>query len=413
MALPCVNPNLVHFVNRENELDFLIDKISFPIDQINGINPDERVVHLVGKFAVGKSLLLCKYHNRILDRENTLSIILSLDDYSNLSGENFIFRVLNFLYTRIASLLGNQLLNTARMSTQEIANTVLLGLGNLQRRNNVALLVDEVSVLSPDQVELLEDYFLAGCLKLPRIVLILTGRNAVSGWKDFSLRPTARNNIIELFGFNLDNTQEQIEMLNPQAIDLAPKIHEISGGSPGINKIILTQASDGNPTQFNELEALHACNQELYDAVADFGRALPPDIAAELLPALEALCVLQDFDKEYEMPVLLRTHASLGGVWDAKRSASLLNILSRIQVGPGRLVDWDKGKSAYAMEEQIRDTLEKELKIRDKDLWRTLHCTAMKTYAQWAKDYDSDIFASKLAHHRTQLVAAGFDPDHC
>jgi hypothetical protein len=302
--------------------------------------------------------------------------------------------------------------NNIRKNVQYLADDLKRELVILQRRKTVVFLMDEVNILSSEQIEALEDYFLFPFINLPNTVLILTGRHAISGWKDFSLRPTANTNVIELFGFDFYDTQKQIEMLNPHANNLAPKVFEISGGSPGNNKTILNQAG-GNPLQINELDALRACNQELYDAIKVVDHGLHQDIAVELLPALEALCVLQDFYKEYEMPMMLAAHTGLHGVWDVRRSATLLSILSGIQVGPGRLVDWDKGKSAYAIEEQIRLNLEQELKIRDKDLWKTLHCTAMKMYSTWAKDYDSDIFGAKSEHHRTQLAAAGFDPDNC
>jgi hypothetical protein len=77
-------------------------------------------------------------------------------------------------------------------------------------------------------------------------------------------------------------------------------------------------------------------------------------------------------------------------------------------------VDWDREKSALAVEEQTRFSLEKELEIRDMNLWKALHCTAMKMYAEWAKEYGSDsIFANKSEYHKVQLMNAGIDPETC
>jgi hypothetical protein len=407
MALPCDDFNLAEFVDRESELEILLQKVSF---SANPKRSEERVLHLIGKSDIGKSFLLCKYHDHLVSIGDVESFFISFEPFFGLPRDQFVARILDLLYNRI---VGVAPVNNIRNNVKHLADDLKRELDILQRRKPVVFLMDEVNILSSDQIEDLEDYFLSHCISLPNTVLILTGRHSASGWKDFPLRPTHNKNVIELLRFDLDYTQEQIEILNPNALDLAPKIFEISGGSPGNNKKILDQAR-GNPLQINDLSALRACNQELYDEVAVVGQTLPQEIATELLPALEALCVLQDFDKEYEMPVLLAAHPDLNGIWDVKRSASLFNILSGIQVGRGRLVDWDKGKGAYAIEEQIRLNLEKELMIRDKDLWKTLHCTAMKMYAQWVNDYpDTDIFAGKSEDHKTQLGTAGFDPDNC
>ncbi len=407
MAFPCVNPNLADFVDRKEELELLIEKVSFSTDQ-NSKKPlsHERVMHLIGESSVGKSLLLCKYHNNIFNREKTKSVILSFKDYLGFSGDQFTIQVLNFLYSRIALFLGVQPPNTVGRSAQEISTMFLEDLEILQRNNNVAFLMDEVSMLSDEQIDVLESYFLARCLNLPNTVLILTGRQVMVGWKDFGLRPLKRQegkgNILELTGFDFDKTREQINLVRPSANNLASKIYEISGGSPGKNKQILNRVLN-DPPWIVELDALHACNQELYDALAVAGQGLPENVTAELLPALEALCILQDFDKEYEMPVLLEAHFGLNGTWDIRRSALLLNILAKIHVGTGRLVDWKKSSSAYSVEGQIKFSLEQELKIRDKVLWKVLHFTAMKMYSKWAKQYASDIFTQKYLYHKSVL----------
>lgn len=408
MAFPCVNPNLASFVDRTEELEILIEKVSFPTDQNNVKKPlsHERVVHLIGKSAIGKSLLLCKYHNQILNLENTQSIFLSFEDYKDFLDAEFVVRVLNFLCAQITIFLETQPLDTTGRTAQEISNMMLTYLDILQKKNNVAFLMDEVNMLSREQIIALEDYFLGPCLNLSNIVLILTGRQIVTGWKEFALRPlpnkNGKGNVMELRGFDFDKTREQINIVKPSAIDLAHKIHEISGGSPGKNKNILNQiASD--PPQIVEIDALRACNQELYDAFVVAKQGLPENIASELLPALEALCILQDFDKEYEMPILLGAHCDLNGTWDVKRSSTLLDILSKIQVGTGRLVDWHPVYSAYSVEGQIKHSLEQELKLRNSVLWRVLHFTAMKMYAKWATEYSSDIFEKKRLYHKSVL----------
>jgi hypothetical protein len=399
------------FVNRKDELDNLLKIASF---SANLKASDERVIHVIGKSGVGKSWLMRRFCNILLKEHSryVLPLYINLQDYAGLTKDDFTVQFLKFVGDKIASELNISFPFQNTNELEEYSGWVLRGIEQVQKQKTFVLLLDEISVLSVDQIEVLEDYFLTHFITLPNTVLILTGRHTVSGWKNFSLRPGVNRNVMELSGFSLYYTQKHIEILNPQANNLVPKIHEISGGSPGNNKKILNQAG-GNPLQINELNALRACNQELYDAIAVVGQTLPHDIAAELVPALEALCVLQDFDKEYEMPNILAAHPGLEGVWDVRRSANLLSNLSRIQVGPGKLVDWDKGKSAYAIDEQIRVNLEKQLKIGDKEFWKTLHCTAMKIYAQWAREYKTDFFKAKSKYHKSQLEQAGINLSDC
>lgn len=411
------NFNLSQFVDRKEELSQLIKKISYLSDKNNEEMPSdyERVVHLVGKSGVGKSFLLFKYQDYILKNGIAHPLFLSLKPFLIPSGEEFIVRVLDFLYSNIAFVLGKQPIKKFQGSVNDLSSALHYELDILQRKDKVVFLIDDVNILSNDQIQVLEDYFLAHSLLLPRTVLILSGRHLVTGWKDFALRPYIggdKENVIELSGFGFEYTQKQIQAINPNIDDLVATIHEISGGSPGNNRRIVEQIGDFR--QFNELEAIRICNQGFYEAIAEAALGLPESTANDLLLTLESLCVLQDFDKEYEMPVMLSTHPALNGTWTVQRCADLLNILSKVQVGPGRLVDWDMQKSALTLEEQTRFNLEKELKIRDINLWKKLHCTAMKMYSEWADQYGMDsIFADKSEYHKVQLMNARIDPKTC
>ena len=246
----------------------------------------------------------------------------------------------------------------------------------------------------------------------------------ISGLKDFDLRPKnelrkkfdvselkENANVVELLRFDIENTKKQLEASKKtQDMKFAARMQKITGGSPGNNRKIIDKITS-DPPQLDELDAIHACNEELYAEFKKAGQKLSPTLAAQLLPALEALSVLQDFDKEYEAPILLAAHTGLSGLWDLKRSSELLNDLCNIYIGPGLLVDWNG--DAYAIEDQVRFNLEQELKIGNPILWKKLHCTAMKMYADWAKKYSSDIFETKSEYHRTTLRDAGFDPETC
>lgn len=413
MVLPCADFDFNLFVDRDAEKIRLERMASFSVDQKNEEKPRDyqRVAHLVGKSKVGKSYLLCNY-NRYLEYKDIHRIGLSFTNINVSKDDLFIVRVLNILYDQIAPYVVGQPRDRSGMAVNSLSDLFIEEITHIEKKSMVAFLFDEVSMLSDNRIRLLEDYLLARVLLLPNIIVVLAGRYLINGWKEFALRPRADVNVIELSGFDYENTQKQIKALNPHLDSLVSEIHDISGGSPGNNRKIVEGL--GNPPQLNKLSVIHICNQEFFEALAEVRMRIPESTANELLPALEALCVLQDFDKEYEMPVMLSAHPSLEGAWTVQCCANLLNILSEIQIGPGKLVDWDKEKSALALEEQTRFSLEKELKIRDINLWKTLHCTAMKMYSDWANKYGMDsIFADKADYHKAQLINVGGDLETC
>ena len=411
MMLPFELPR---FIDREEDVEFL-KSLVLSVLKSEKIDASKRVFHLVGMASIGKTSLLRRYEYCLThELPTSCSFNISFLDYATLPVEMFVERVFRAFELQIDTHLGVQPLDNDDITIEAVAQYASRLQGNietLQRDKAVVFLIDEVDILKRDMVEALEDYMLALWLNFPKSIFFLTGRSIVTGWKNFDLRPTA-DNIRNLGAFNHEHTELQVLNENPAAKHLTDQIFEISGGSPGINKNILDQAR-GNPPEIVELDAIRACNREFYEAIGKAGTGLPANLAAELLPALEALCVLQDFDREYEAPVLFTAHKNLSGNWDVKRSISLFSILTNIQIGPGKLIDWDMSKNAYAIEEQTRTTLEQEIQIRDNELRHTLHCTAMKMYTGWADEYDSDIFRNKAAYHRAKLEQAGFDPADC
>lgn len=397
------------FIDREMETAYFLNRFNYSLSSDEGKPRDyQRVIHLVGKSGIGKSALVKRWVN-LSNQNSDFSVIgISLVNFAVLEGDNYIRDVISYF----AHLLGFNLQKNSISGVSDLSRMFFANLNILQTKMKVAFLLDEVNVLTFDQINLLEDYFLSGCLSLPNIIIVLAGRHLITGFKEFALRPLEQVNVMTLSGFDFETTERQIGLLNPNATSFAPLIYEISGGSPGNIKKIVGQI--GDPIQFNELEAIHSVNEELYVALSIIKKNAPQNTVDELLPALESLCVLQDFDKEYEMPIMLSTHPDLSGDWSVNRCADLLNILSKVQVGPGRLIDWDREKSALAIEEQTRFNLEKELKIRNMNLWKTLHCSAVKMYSEWANQFGMDsIFADKAEFHKTQLIRAGIDPETC
>ncbi len=398
------------FVDREKETAYFIDLLNNLNQKEIGIPDYKRVIHLIGKSNIGKTSLLFSWIKYLDFQSETISIYIGLRNYYQLTDEQFIVEILSFIYERFSSSLSTHPVNIPT-TPNKLRDLIDAELVIFKKSKKIVLLFDEVNLLSNELINLLEDLLFTRYMNYANTILVLAGRHVVSGWKDFALRPMG-SNTIELPGFSFEDTQKQIQAINPNLDDLVAKIHDISGGSPGINRKLVENLGDS--LIFDEFEAIQSSNEEFYNALSVISSDIPKNIYDELLPALESLCVLYDFDKEYEMPAMLSVHPSLQGDWSVHRCGDLLNILSKVQVGPGRLIDWDLKKSALAMEEQIRFNLEKELKIRDVNLWKTLHCSAMKMYSEWANQYGMDsIFADKADYHKTQLIHAGIDPETC
>ena len=396
------------FVDRDAEINELRDRLSFSRD--DEIELRKRIVHVIGKSGIGKTSLIKKFYNQLLLQEDLLPIYIDLTKYSKLNEDAFIKDLLKFIGGEIADELGVIFTFQDVGQLSELSNWIT-SVWRIQKQKTLVLLFDEISLLSRDQVSILENYLLDEILLFSRIFLVFVGRYPISGFKDFDLRPSV-GDVIEPSRFDYENTKKQLEASKKtQDMKFAARMQMITGGSPGNNRKIIDKIT-GDLPQFDELDAIRTCNEELYAALKVAGQRLLPNLAVELLPALEALCVLQDFDKEYEVPILLAAHTGLSGEWDLKRSSALLNNLCDIYIGPGLLVDWN-GEDAYVIEEQVRFNLEQELKIGNPVLWKKLHCTAMKMYADWAKEYNSNIFETKSEYHRTALRDAGFDPETC
>lgn len=420
--------SLERSVDRIEECKYLINLLSDI--QKKEFPPIRRVLHVCGKSRRGKSWLLNLYkdiltpdHHHLLPqkyldlipKENklySLPVYLALDKLINLDGASITKEVENEfsrnMLRQIAVAVGMSSLDE-KWSPNIWTEHLVAKMQGMDNNTITVFLFDEVSWLPNELVSKLEDHVLAPLLYINNVVFVITGRQKITGWKEFPLRPEqGSDNVIELPSFNLETTREQIENRRPEASPLHAQVFGLSGGSPGNNDDILNVAK-GLPLAIDELEAIKICNDDVWIAVRNKFK----DKEELGVHALEALCVLHDFDKEYEVPILFSSHPELAGDWDTRSANLLLVDLMDINIGPGRLMDWDRVKSAYAIEEQIRVNLEKELKIRGKDLWKTLHCAAMKMYSGWAKDYYSDIFAAKSDYHKTRLAEAGFDPGNC
>ncbi len=416
------------FVDREEELKVILDIVASLL-AAKRLDAKERVIHVAGQTNIGKSWLLRECNYRLDKDTRNLSLYVGLEHFAMRStAQEFMKGVLDYVDNKVSNTLNVNSPYTRDSNGSILTDENLIRrsywvtsiIEQVQREKVVVLLFDEIHLLSGERAELLEsleDYLLAGILNMPNSVCVLAGRFPVAGWKDFNLRPQRltfhekQSNTMNLSGFDLEKTREQLQNRKSNAKHLAEKILELGNGSPGNNDTLLQQAS-GNPLEIkDDLIAIRACNQELVEIIKNLN--LTKELAWDWWSALEALCVVQDFDEDEEVPVLFEAHTKLQGKLGRGQADRLFDALLDLNIGPARLINRDLTTGAYVIDELMSGNIERELMLRDLQLWQALQCAAMNMYQKWADEYDSDIFEEKAKYHRERLSHAGFQAADC
>lgn len=229
-----------------------------------------------------------------------------------------------------------------------------------------------------------------------RTILITAGRSQPAMFNDFALRPSS-SNTFQLLPFNEEKTGKQMEALKRGSGVLAGKVVKLGSGVPGNNVKLLKHVSGDPPNITNEVKVIQALVNEIKKK---------NKIEKRFYPMLEAISILQGFFPEDVVP-LFQCHPQLGVGWDEDKVKDIFFELNRIQVGPGGLVDWDRKEKCWAMDESTRDLFEKELQMRDLELWKNLHCSALRMYQKWGQKYNSDMNRNKANYHQQRLRSAG------
>ncbi|MBI3167649.1 MAG: hypothetical protein HYZ22_04175 [Chloroflexi bacterium] len=261
------------------------------------------------------------------------------------------------------------------------------------------LLLDEVNAPSKKDIQEIEEYLLVKLLhNNNRAVLVTAGRSQPAIFNDFALRPRPFN-IFPLSVFDEEITSKQMESLKPGSGKLAGKVMKLGHGVPG-NTVKLVQHIVGDPLDIpNAAQAVHS----LLDNIKKTNK-----IEERYRPMLEAISILQGFFPA-DIALLFEKHPQLSVGWDESRVKGVFLELNRIQVGFGGLVNWDQEKKNWIMEESTRDLFERELQMREPELWRKLHCTAFEMYQDWGEKYNSDIYRNKSTYHQRCLQLAGMN----
>ena len=384
------------FINREKEVSLVVNRVS-ELARGKPFAPKERVFHFVGPSGIGKSCLLEKCKNKLtVERPEYKSLLIPLDSLKKRE-KGFINELLVAVHNEFCNCKELVLKKDDSQNRQKYVSHIQQKIiGN----NQITILfLDEINVPSQKDLRDLEDYLLVKFLHdNDRAILVTAGRSKPPEFNDFALRPKPSNTFL-LPLFDQEKTSMQMEILKPGSGALAEKIVKMGNGVPG-NTVKLVEHVRGNPLEIpNEVQAI----QSLLDDIKKIN-----SIEERHRPMLEAISILQGFFPDDVAP-LFQNHPHLDNEWDERMVKEVFLELNQIQIGPGGLVDWDRDKKHWAMDESTHALFEKELQMRDPELWKKLHCTALGMYQEWGEKYNSDLYRRKSNYHKQRLQSAGLN----
>jgi hypothetical protein len=394
--MPACDPE--KFIDRDQELDRVMKRVS---DLADGkpFAPKERVFHFVGPSRIGKSCLLEKIRHELIGRQLKCVPLLIPLDALKAGKRGFTVELLVKVYEEFCTHKG---IKPPSINSQTTQNEIVRQVQRVVNGKDqlVILLMDEINIPPEDDMKRIEEHLLFKFIHNNKLaVLVTAGRSQPSIFNDFALRPNA-SNTHHLPVFDEEKTSEQMEVLKPGSKQLAGKVQKLGNGVPG-NTVELVSHIAGEPLDIpNEAQAV---------------RSLLNDVKKENkiselhIPMLEALSIMEGFFPEDVAPLFQR-HPQLGAGWDERRVKEEFLRLKEIKVGPGGVVDWDRERKHWAMDERTRDLFERELQMREPpELWRKLHCTALEMYRAWGEKYNSDVYRNKSSYHQQRLQSAGLD----
>ena len=381
------------FVNREKELAYIKDRINRLARGVP-FAPHERVVHFVGPSGIGKSYLLDKCYELIANEPTCVPILIKLETLGSGHGK-FINKFLEAIDKEF-SHYQKVPVEKRNGSLSKYGSDITRKISKHAEDRIVVLFLDEFNIPQKEELQGIEEHLLTRLLQDNKRAALITAGRSPAGLIDFSLRPR-RENTFMLSAFDEETTGEQVEKLRSGSARLAGKIHELGGGVPGNNTKLAGHVVGDPPDIPDELQAVQSL-------LAD----VKQEIEERFYSVIEAICVLSAFHPDDAAP-LLGSHPALGGQWDEARIRSVFIDLNKVQVGPGGLITWDREKRSWMLDEPTRLLFERELRMRDPELWKMLHCSAYKMYRKWGEELNSHLYKDKAVYHQQYLQSVEYD----
>ena len=391
--------NLKNFVNREKELAYVKDKV-IRLASGQPFAPHERVFHFVGPSGIGKSCLLEKCYGAFANDPKCIPILIKLETLGS-GSEAFVNQFLAAVYEKFCNYQGIAV-DKAFVSLsrpRKLYSSILVRSINLGAMSKVVvILLDEINVPQRKELQDIEENLLEELFHGNERVVLITAGRSYPMFNDVALRPSSANTFL-LRAFDEKTTGEQLEKLKPGSALIANKVLELGGGVPRNNTKLARHVVGSPPHMPNELHAVQSLLADVKGEIEERFHAM-----------IEAICILQAFFPEEAFP-LIKSHPTLGEQWDESRIKEIFPELKQVQIGPGALISWDREKRSWVFDEPTRALFERELRMREPQLWRKLQCAAYQMYKQWGEELNSQLYRGRAEYHRECLKSAGMDCD--
>jgi hypothetical protein len=414
------------FVDRDMEIDRVLKKVEALTNGNPILRPSDRVVHFPGFAGFGKTWLLCHLVHLMTEDPlkkipNALVLHIRLNqDWLTLSPDTNPDETYDLATRKLLKELHKRVPRTdnGKSASTEDQDSTLYALSAqvqkaihdvLGQQYAVVLLVDDLDEVPGGWLNVLEERLFAPLVtQEPQVLLVLAGRNLNHNWATLALKPSSDEQSIRLRPLSQGDTQRQLERLAQlgaqfqYAQKFADQIHALTDGVPEGNALVASKI--GQPPKMpGEIETVTEYN----------ARLLEQNVRKELHWCFYALCVSRGFDTEW-MECLLPIADPNGRAWGFAASRALLSRLTATRLVRAHRKD---GVYRYWLDEYLCRRLALELRIRDSDLWRRLHCAALHMFVTWLKDPK---FADQVSRWKEEayfhiqcLQEAGYDPQQC
>lgn len=390
--LPSYKPDL--FVNREDMIALVIQKA---IELAGGKSVRNRIDFFRGPQGSGKTWLLRQLAETILPAlYGVRPVYINLEVLQAIPPEEALKEIMVEIIQTCFGAESEEmdwLIASAEFLPEAQWKQFLTE--RLPRKNIILILcLDHVSETATERLQYLEKALLVPFALRSDTYLIMTGRGAYYNWESTEFRLNIDYH--DLKPFTLPHTREQLEKVGfDSSLGNAEKILADSTGYPGLNYLL---AQSGEPQEIvaqaveNNLSRLSPGNRERLEALS-----IPRTFTDELLPRLLAVY--------YTDPAISN--------WPHGQINDALNKL--IQDGLVRWEDPPQELSGYAVDLALRPLLEKNLKHKNREMWRKLHCRALEYYQKLAHDFpeEAPAYRKEIEYHTGQLRNEGFDPAQC
>lgn len=381
------------FVDREKVLNEINDKIN-RLARGDPFAPHERVIHIVGPSGIGKSFLLEKCYEAFATDPKFVPILVKLENLGSRRDE-FVGNFLTVVYEEFCRRR-NIKIKKKDESLSKYSTELIREINKHKEDCIVVLFLDEMNIPRREELRGMEEHLLERLIEDNKRVVLITAGRSPAGLNHFSLRPNSVNTLL-LSVFDEKTIGEQLEKLKPGSALVAGKVLELGGGVPGNNRKLAEFVVGDPPNIPNELQAVQSLLSDVKHEIEERFHLI-----------LEAICILSVFMPDDTIS-LLEDHPMLGDGWHERKIKQVFTDLNKVQFGPSELIRWDKEKKSWVMDERTRTLFEQELRMRDPELWRKLHCTAYRGFKKWGEELNSQLYRDKAMYHQLCLQSAGID----